>query len=255
MRGLNRLGLWAVTLLLAAGSAAYAQSDYPNKPIRLVVGFTPGSVPTSPRGCSATAWGKFSGSRLWWRTGPAPPRTWLPNSSLARQRMATRCSCRDSANIANAAINPNLSFDIAKDFAPIALVNAVTVILVVHPSIAVNNVQELIAYAKSKPGELSYASTGLGSAPHFPASCSCSAPGRSLCTCPIRAAPRRPPICWPAARPGDVLARHGRDLAGSGRQAEGAGVDRQQARRRPARPADHDRIRHAVISIPRSGSA
>jgi tripartite-type tricarboxylate transporter receptor subunit TctC len=44
MRGLKRLGLWAVTLLLAAGSSAHAQSDYPNKPIRLVVGFTPGSV-------------------------------------------------------------------------------------------------------------------------------------------------------------------------------------------------------------------
>ena len=46
-------------------------------------------------------------------------------------------------------------------------------------------------------------------------------------------------------RPGDVLARHGRDLAGPGRQAEGAGVGRQQARRHPARCADHDRIRHA----------
>src|ERR1700742_3755308 len=44
MRGL-RMGLWAVILLTAlAGSAAHAQSDYPNKPIRLVVGFTPGSV-------------------------------------------------------------------------------------------------------------------------------------------------------------------------------------------------------------------
>jgi tripartite-type tricarboxylate transporter receptor subunit TctC len=72
-----------------------------------------------------------------------------------------------SANIANAAINPNLPFDIAKDFAPIALVSAAAVILVVHPSVAVNNVQELIALAKSKPGDLIYASTGIGSAPHF----------------------------------------------------------------------------------------
>src|SRR6478672_11361214 len=68
-----------------------------------------------------------------------------------------------SANIANAAINPNLPFDVAKDFAPVGLVSAAAVILVVHPSLAVNNLQELIALVKSKPGELSYASTGIGS--------------------------------------------------------------------------------------------
>jgi tripartite-type tricarboxylate transporter receptor subunit TctC len=72
-----------------------------------------------------------------------------------------------SANIANAAINSKLPFDIIKDFAPIALVNNAAVILVVHPSLGVNSVKELTGLAKSKPGELSYASTGVGSAPHF----------------------------------------------------------------------------------------
>jgi tripartite-type tricarboxylate transporter receptor subunit TctC len=167
MRVLGRLGLWAVALLLAAGSAAYAQSDYPNKPIRLVVGFTPGSVADITARVLGNRMGQILGQQIVVenRAGAA--------SNLAAEFVAR--SAKDgytlflpgSANIANAAINPNLSFDIAKDFAPIALVNAVTVILAVHPSIAVNNVQELIAYAKSKPGELSYASTGLGSAPHF----------------------------------------------------------------------------------------
>jgi len=72
-----------------------------------------------------------------------------------------------SANITNAAINPNLPFDIGKDFAPIALINTAAVILVVHPSTGVNTVQELIALAKSKPGEILYASTGVGTAPHL----------------------------------------------------------------------------------------
>ena len=152
-----------------------------------------------------------------------------------------------SANVANAAINPNLPFDIAKDFAPIALVNAVAVILVVHPSLGVNNVQELIALAKSKPGELTYASTGIGSAPHFSGELFMQqhrhqARARALSGQPAggdRSA-RRP-------RPGDVLAGHGRDLAGPGRQAQGAGVGRQQARRHPARRADHDRGRHAGL--------
>jgi tripartite-type tricarboxylate transporter receptor subunit TctC len=72
-----------------------------------------------------------------------------------------------SANVTNAAINPNLPFDFVKDFAPIALSNTAAVVLVVHPSIAVKNVAELAALAKSKPGELTYASTGIGSAPHL----------------------------------------------------------------------------------------
>src|SRR5262249_60702721 len=67
-----------------------------------------------------------------------------------------------SANITNAAINPHLAFDMARDFAPIALVSTAAVILVVHPSIGVGSVQELIALARSKPGELLYASTGVG---------------------------------------------------------------------------------------------
>jgi tripartite-type tricarboxylate transporter receptor subunit TctC len=72
-----------------------------------------------------------------------------------------------SANITNAAINPNLPFDIAKDFAPVALINTAAVVLVVPPVTAANNVQELIALAKSKPGEVLYASTGVGTAPHL----------------------------------------------------------------------------------------
>jgi tripartite-type tricarboxylate transporter receptor subunit TctC len=72
-----------------------------------------------------------------------------------------------SANITNAAINPKLPFDIMKDFTPVALINTAAVILVAHPSIGVNSVKELIALAKAKPGEINYASTGVGTAPHL----------------------------------------------------------------------------------------
>src|SRR5215467_13518483 len=72
-----------------------------------------------------------------------------------------------SANITNAAINPNLPFDMIKDFAPIALINTAAVILVVPPSTGVKSLPELIALAKSKPGEVLYASTGVGTAPHL----------------------------------------------------------------------------------------
>src|SRR5215203_3079705 len=169
MRGWKRTGLIAAALLIAAvaGNAARAQSDYPNKPIRIVVGFTPGSVADITARVLSNRMGQILGQTVVVENKPGA------GSNLAAEFVARapkdgyRLFLPGSANIANAAINPNLPFDIAKDFAPIALVNSVAVILVVHPSLEISNVQQLIALAKSKPGDLTYASTGIGSAPHF----------------------------------------------------------------------------------------
>jgi tripartite-type tricarboxylate transporter receptor subunit TctC len=160
------LGL-AVTLVAAA--TAQAQDDYPNKPVHLVVGFTPGSVADITARVVGNKMGQLLGQQFVIENKVGA------GSSIAAEYVAR--SPKDgytlylpgSANIANAAINPKLSFDIIRDFAPIGLVNSAAVILVVHPSLAVDNVQELIALLKSKPGELSYISTGIGSAPHFSA--------------------------------------------------------------------------------------
>jgi tripartite-type tricarboxylate transporter receptor subunit TctC len=167
MSGLRRAVLWAAALLLALGAVAHAQSDYPNKPIRIVVGFTPGSVADITARVLGNRMGQILGQSVVVENKPGA------GSNLAAEFVARAPKdgytlfLPGSANIANAAINPNLPFDIIKDFTPIALVNSVTVILVVHPSLEVNNVQQLIALAKSKPGDLTYASTGIGSAPHF----------------------------------------------------------------------------------------
>jgi tripartite-type tricarboxylate transporter receptor subunit TctC len=158
---------FAASLLLAASGLAQAQSDYPNKPIHLIVGFTPGSVADITARVLGNRMGQILGQQFIVENRPGA------GSNLAAEYVARAPKdgytlfLPGSANIANAAINPNLPFDIIKDFAPIALVNEAAVILVVHPSLGVNNVQELIALAKAKPGELSYASTGIGSAPHF----------------------------------------------------------------------------------------
>jgi tripartite-type tricarboxylate transporter receptor subunit TctC len=190
MRGLRWIGLWAAALLLAAGSAAHAQSDYPNKPIRLVVGFTPGSVADITARVLGNRMGQILGQTVVVENKPGA------GSNLAAEFVARAPKdgytlfLPGSANIANAAINPNLPFDIIKDFAPIALVNAVAVILVVHPSLAVNNVQELTALVKSKPGELSYASTGIGSAPHFSGELFMQRTGAKLVHVPYQGSPQ-----------------------------------------------------------------
>jgi tripartite-type tricarboxylate transporter receptor subunit TctC len=165
MRGL-RIVVGALALF-AGIAGAQAQSDFPNKPIHLVVGFTPGSVADITARVLGNKMGQILGQQFVVenRVGAG--------SSIAAEYVARAAKdgytlyLPGSANIANAAINPKLPFDIIKDFAPIGLVNSAAVILVVHPSLNVDNVQELIALVKAKPGELSYASTGIGSAPHF----------------------------------------------------------------------------------------
>jgi tripartite-type tricarboxylate transporter receptor subunit TctC len=169
MRGLKRHAFVAAALLLAglAAPAALGQSDYPSRPVRLIVGFIPGSSADITARVLGQRMGQILGQQFVVEGKPGA------GSSLAAEFVARAPKdgytlfIASSANITNAAINPNLPFDIGKDFVPIALINTAAVILVVHPSTGVNSVQELIALAKSKPGEILYASTGVGTAPHL----------------------------------------------------------------------------------------
>jgi len=72
-----------------------------------------------------------------------------------------------SANTINATISSNLSYDITKDFAPIALICSVPNMLVVHPSLGVVNLQQLIALAKSRPDQIHFGSSGTATTTHL----------------------------------------------------------------------------------------
>jgi len=72
-----------------------------------------------------------------------------------------------SGNAANAALYPNLDFDFVRDIVPIAFLGYTPFVVVVHPSIPVKTLAELVAYAKANPGKLNYASQGVGTAPHL----------------------------------------------------------------------------------------
>jgi tripartite-type tricarboxylate transporter receptor subunit TctC len=77
-----------------------------------------------------------------------------------------------AANLVNAAMNANMSFDIIKDFTPIALLTSTPTVLVVRPDLGVKSVEELIALAKAKPDAITFGSSGIGSSPHWRSSCS-----------------------------------------------------------------------------------
>jgi tripartite-type tricarboxylate transporter receptor subunit TctC len=72
-----------------------------------------------------------------------------------------------AAHAVNATLNPKLPYDTLKDFSYVSLMSVAPLILIAHPSLPANNMKELIALAKSKPGQLNFASSGIGSAAHL----------------------------------------------------------------------------------------
>jgi tripartite-type tricarboxylate transporter receptor subunit TctC len=166
-----------------------AQSDYPSRPVHLVVGFPPGSAADITARVLGNRMGQILGQQFVIENKPGA------GSSLAAEYAARAVKdgynlfLGSSANITNQAIS-TLSFDMGKDFAPIALVATGAVVLVVHPSTGVHSVQELIALAKSKPGEVLYASTGVGAAPHLAAELFAQRAGVKLVHVPYQGSPQ-----------------------------------------------------------------
>ena len=156
-------------------SPARAQ-DYPTAPVRIVSGFSPGSTADISARVVGAKMGQILGQQFVVenRTGAA--------SSLAAAQVARAPKdgymlyVANVANMVNAAMNPNLNFDIMKDFAPITLMTSTPTVLVVKPELGVKSVKELIALAKAKPDTISFGSSGVASSTHL--ALSCSSPSR-----------------------------------------------------------------------------
>jgi len=195
IRQLKRFGALIAFVAIALGFASLGfasmsrAQDYPNKPVRLVVGFIPGSAADITARILGNRMGQILGQQFVVETKPGA------GSSLAADFAAHAAPdgytlfLGSSANITNSALNSKLT-DISKDLAPIALATTVPVILVVHPSSRINSVAELIAAAKVKPGEVLYASTGVGTAPHLAAELFAQRAGVKLVHVPYQGSPQ-----------------------------------------------------------------
>jgi tripartite-type tricarboxylate transporter receptor subunit TctC len=161
----------AATLLatVLAGPVAHAQTSaaatYPNKPIRLVVPFTPGG--------STDILARSIGQELSKAWGQTVIIDNVPGAggSIGADRVAKAAGDGYTllmGHIGTLAVNPSLypklPYNPVTDFAPVAWVARVPNVLVVHPSVPAKTVQELVALGKSRPGQLNYGSGGNGSA-------------------------------------------------------------------------------------------
>lgn len=163
-------------LMLAAGASlapgvllrhAHAQTPWPARPLRLVVPFAPGGSSEIVARAVAGEMAKTMGQNVFVDNKPGAA------GNIAMQEVANSTDEHTLilGHIGTLAVNPyifaKLPYDPVKDFVPITLVSKVPSLYVVHPDLPVKNLQQFIAYAKSKPGALNYGSAGNGSAGHL----------------------------------------------------------------------------------------
>jgi tripartite-type tricarboxylate transporter receptor subunit TctC len=161
------VSLVAGALLALAGAAASAQG-YPSKPIRIIVPFAPGGT--------SDILARALGPRITESMGQP---VIVENRTGANGNVGADFVAKSApdgytmllSDVGALSINPsvytNMPFDPVKDFSSIVMVSYSPHVLAVHPSLPVNSVKELIAYAKANPGKLNFANSGTGGAPHL----------------------------------------------------------------------------------------
>jgi tripartite-type tricarboxylate transporter receptor subunit TctC len=151
-----------------APSRALAQAqDYPQRPIRLIVGFTPGG--------STDLVGRLIGSKLSERIGQQVVIDNRPGASgiIAAEIVAKALPDGYTLLIAGSSVSivgslyKDLKFDVQRDLEPVALVATAPYVMVAHPSIGVKTVAEFIAYAKPRPGKISWGASTPGTVQHL----------------------------------------------------------------------------------------
>jgi tripartite-type tricarboxylate transporter receptor subunit TctC len=165
------LRLWTFASIFCVFAGAQVHADtYPTRPIRVIVPFGAGGV--------SDVAARVLGEKLTKRLGQPIVVENHPGAGgrIGTARVATAAPDGYTLLMASStelAVNPslyrNIAYDVQRDFAPVALIASTPLLLVVTPSLAARSVDELVALARSRPGELNYSSTGNGSTTHLAA--------------------------------------------------------------------------------------
>jgi tripartite-type tricarboxylate transporter receptor subunit TctC len=159
--------LVAATIFAATASGAFA-ADYPTKPIRLVVPFSAAGTTDFLARAIAQKLGQNMGTTVIVDNRPGAGGN-IGSDIVAKSDPDgyTLLLGTVGTHAINASLYKKMPYDTVKDFAPITLVASVPNIVVVHPSVPAKSIKELLALAKSKPGQLTFASSGNGSSIHL----------------------------------------------------------------------------------------
>jgi tripartite-type tricarboxylate transporter receptor subunit TctC len=170
MRSMSLRASIVACILALMAPAVSAQSDYPTKPLRLVHGFTPGGI--------SDVLARALGAKLTDSLGQqvlVDPRPGA-GTTIASDHIAKSAGdgytlfLQDMTTHAiNASLYRRLPYDSVRDFTPVTLIAASPLMLLVHPSLPVKSVKDLIALARKRPGEITHGSSGNGTIVHLAA--------------------------------------------------------------------------------------
>ena len=170
MKVISRVSLVLIAIVSSLSCLSAGAQNYPVKPIRVVITFTPGGALdqivqlVGPK--LTEAWGQ---QVLMDHRPGAGGVVGTESASKAAPDGYTLLLGSIGPSSVSPALNPRLSYDPVKDFSPISLAIAYPNVLVVNPSLPVSSVRELIALAKAKPGQLNFGSSGAGTSNHLAA--------------------------------------------------------------------------------------
>jgi len=185
MQPFRRLLLGVAAAMLAA--PAFAQSDFPSKPIRLVVSFAAGGISDVLARALAIKLASNIGQQVIVENKPGAGTT-IASEYIARSTPdGYTIWLQDvTTHAINASLYSKLPYDTVKDFTPITMVASTPLMLVSHPSIPAKSVDELIKLIRSKPGQYAYGSSGNGTIVHLAAEMLKSAAGLDVLHVPYK---------------------------------------------------------------------
>jgi len=163
----NVLQLAAGFVALATDTRIAGAQNYPTRPVRIVSGFPPGGITDTYARLIGQWLSEHLGQQFIVENRPGAGGTLAAEMVAKALPDGYTLLLTTSADAWNATLYQNLNFSMGRDFVPVATISRGPGVLVVHPSLPVASVPELIAYAKSNPGKLTIASAGIGSAPHM----------------------------------------------------------------------------------------
>jgi len=178
--------LMGVCAIVAASAAAFAQGDYPNQRVTIIVPFGAGSVTDIMARILADDLGK-----RWNQNVIVENRPGLQGTVAVAKAAPDGYTLMLTSNGHTVAglVNKNLSFDPLKDFSGITRVSSAPLFLITNPDVQAHNLKDLIALAKSKPGTMNFSSPGLASTTFIAGALFRKAAGLNLVHVPFKSAP------------------------------------------------------------------
>ena len=163
----SRLALAVLASCASVQAGAVHAQDYPTRPVKVIVPFSPGGAVDGPMRVIAQELSKRWGQQIVVENKPGAGATIGTEMVAKAAPDGYTLLLASQTNAISATLYTKLPFDPIEDFAPIVLIGREPGVLVVNPSFPVNTFAEFVAYVKARPGQVDYASSGNGSGQHL----------------------------------------------------------------------------------------